>query len=144
MDACRIAKLCEARHTLESGEPVRIDAIARTACISPYHFIREYESLFGQTPHQHRLAARMQRAKQMLARGEHSVSDVCFDLGMSSLGSFSAWFQRHAGLSPRDYQRQTRTVVGVLPIQHFPGCLSLIGQLPADAFRNFREASARA
>ena len=146
MDACRIRNLTEARTLLTEGESAEwgVPRIARAACLSPFHFIREFESLFGTTPHQVRMAARLDRAKRMLARGEHNVSEVCFELGMSSLGSFSDWFARQTGVSPREYQKKARILVshpGILPVELFPGCLSLMGKLPPNAFRNFREAN---
>ncbi|MBX3155157.1 MAG: helix-turn-helix transcriptional regulator [Deltaproteobacteria bacterium] len=110
--------------------------------MSPYHFIRRFEELFGTTPHQHRIAARIDRAKQLLARGA-PVTDVCFELGWSSVGTFSALFKRRVGESPSTYGRRARALVavpGTLPLPLFPGCLSLMGLLPAHAFRSFREA----
>jgi AraC-like DNA-binding protein len=139
MDAKRIERLCEARARLRVDQDARLDVIAREACVSPFHFIREFESLFGETPHQSRITARLDQARILLARGEHSVTEVCMELGMSSLGSFSDWFVKRTGVAPREYQRRARVMVAG-GIEVFPGCLSLMGRLPADAFRNFREA----
>jgi AraC-like DNA-binding protein len=139
LDARRIERLNVARARLRVDAESRLEAIAREACVSPFHFIREFEALFGETPHQARMAARLERARQLLARGEHSVTEVCLEVGMSSLGSFSDWFTRRTGAGPREYQRQARVMVAG-GIEVFPGCLSMMGRLPADAFRNFREA----
>lgn len=140
-------RLCHARELLAEvrERPLSIRDIAREARISPFHFIRQFESLFGLTPHQFRIQSRIDRAKQLLARGEHSVTEVCMEVGMSSLGSFSDLFASRVGKSPSEYQRRARIFVpapGRLPHDLFPGCLSLMACLPPAAFRNFQEAKA--
>jgi|SRR5262249_2415799 len=139
------ARLCEARELLrEAGEErFLIKQIAREVEMSPYHFIRRFEALFGLTPHQFRIGLRLDQAKLLLAKGQHSVTDVCMEVGFSSLGSFSDLFTRRIGTTPSGYQRRARVLVQVpanFPQELFPGCLSLMGRLPASAFRNFREA----
>ena len=112
--------------------------IARAAGISPFHFIRQFEALFGITPHQLRIRERLDRAKLLLASGNFTVTEVCMEVGMSSLGSFSELFQRRIGAPPSEYLRRARSMIvvpGMLPEKLFPGCLSMMGQLPADAFR---------
>jgi AraC-like DNA-binding protein len=131
-------RLCRARELLGEvrEQPLSIKDVAREAGMSPFHFIRRFEALFGLTPHQFRMRARLDDAKLLLARG-HSVTEVGFD----SLGSFSDLFARRIGMAPSAYQRRARVLVqapGALPL--FPGCLSLMGYLPLSAFRNFREA----
>jgi AraC-like DNA-binding protein len=138
-------RLCRARRRLaELGDtPPSIREIAREAGISPFHFIRQFEALFGVTPHQLRIRARLDCAKILLAAGEQSVTEVCMEVGMSSLGSFSDLFLRRVGAAPSDYQRRARAMIvvpGMLPQKLFPGCFSMMGQLPANAFRNFEEA----
>lgn len=141
-------RLCAARQLLveePGGAPAMpIAEVARHSGMAAHHFIRRYDELFGVTPHQARIEARLDRAKQLLARGELSVTEVCLEVGFSSLGSFSALFARRLGESPSRYQRRVRRMVSVpgrLPQPAFPGCLSLMHQLPAGAFRSFREAS---
>ncbi|HEY7189115.1 MAG TPA: helix-turn-helix domain-containing protein [Vicinamibacterales bacterium] len=78
-------------------------------------------------------------------RGQHSVTDVCMELGFSSLGSFSAMFTARVGETPSAYRRRVRAIVQVpdlLLSPVVPGCLSLMAHLPLAAFsdRNFREA----
>ena len=142
-------RLCLARDLLqEQRDPTR--SIAELACelqISPFHFIRQFEAVFGVTPHQFRIQRRLDVAKQLLATGHYSVTDVCMAVGFSSLGSFSALFSRRVGEPPSAYQRRVRALVqvpGTLPVDLAPGCLSLMGRLPASAFRrpvrSFREA----
>jgi AraC-like DNA-binding protein len=137
--------LCRARELLAESveENLSVKYIAHKVAISPYHFIRQFEAVFGTTPHQFRIQSRIDRAKLLLAMGEHSVTEVCMEVGFSSLGSFSELFTRRFGSSPSAYRRRARTMVqvpGHFPQELFPGCLSLMGSLPATAFRNFQEA----
>jgi AraC-like DNA-binding protein len=142
-------RLCRARDLLrELREPSpSIAELAREVQISPFHFIRQFEAVFGVTPHQFRIQSRLDAAKHLLAMGHHSVTDVCMEVGFSSLGSFSALFRQRVGEAPSAYRRRVRAMVqmpGTLPADLTPGCLSLMGSLPPSAFansvRSFREA----
>ncbi len=111
--------------------------------MSPFHFIRRFDALFGETPHQFRIRSRLDQAKILLAADTHSITDVCMEVGMDSLGSFSDLFARRVGVTPSAYRQGARRkvwAVGCLPQELFPGCLSLMGRLPPSAFRNFQEA----
>ena len=126
--------------------PFSIKELAREVRISPFHLIRQFEAVFGVTPHRFRQAARIERARHLLATGRHSVTEVCMDVGFSSLGSFSVLFTERVGETPSAYRRRMRPMVvvpGTVPEVLLPGCLTLMGRLPATAFsslRNFREA----
>lgn len=142
-------RLCLARDLLrEQHEPLRtIEDVAREVQISPFHFIRQFEAVFGATPHQFRIQTRLDLARHLLATGRYSVTDVCMEVGFSSLGSFSALFARRVGEPPSAYRRRVRSLVqvpGTVPADLTPGCLTLMGRLPASAFsrsiRSFREA----
>ncbi len=138
-------RLCRARDRLveQTELPLSIADIARDARMSPSHFIRQFEAVFGLTPHQFRIETRLDLARRLLARGDHSVTDVCMEVGFSSLGSFSALFLRRAGETPSAYRRRARTLVSVPgqpPSVLFPGCLSLLARLPASTLSIFREA----
>ena len=85
------------------------ETAARTR-LSPFQFIRRFQALFGETPHQLRIAARIDRARRLLALTDRPVTDVCLDVGFSSLGSFSALFARRVGVATL-----------------YPGCLNLMG-----------------
>lgn len=103
--------------------------LAREARMSPFQFIRLFAAVFGDTPHQHRIAARLERARQLLARGEHSVTEVCVEVGFSSLGSFSDLFTRRVGVAPSVYRRRARATVqapGMVPPALIPGCFLLM------------------
>lgn len=142
-------RLCLARDLLrEQREPsASIAELARQVQMSPFHFIRQFEAVFGATPHQFRIQTRVDAAKHLLATGHYSVTEVCMEVGFSSLGSFSALFARRVGEPPSAYRRRVRALVqvpGSLPAQLTPGCLTLMWRLPSSPFshsvRSFREA----
>src|SRR4029453_3977619 len=127
-----LIRLCRARDLLREvpDRPLSIRDVARDAGMSPYHFIRQFEALFGTTPHQYRIDARLEHAKRLLALSDYSVTAVCMELGCSSLGSFSELFARRVGMAPSVYRRQIRplvTVPGILPVHLTPGCLTFMG-----------------
>lgn|SRR5262249_10132531 len=133
-------RLCRARDMLAElhDGPLTIEQVAREAAMSHFHFIRRFHALFGDTPHQFRIRVRLDRAKRLLAMGNDSVTDVCLDIGFSSLGSFSDLFTRRVGLSPSAYRRRARSLIvvpGVIPKQLFPGCLTLM----SEAFATFEK-----
>jgi AraC-like DNA-binding protein len=140
-----LIRLCRARDLLRDvhDRPLSIRDVARDAGMSPYHFIRQFEALFGTTPHQYRISARMDLAKGLLALSDYSVTDVCMEVGFSSLGSFSTLFLTRVGESPSAYRRRARAVCsvpGMPPLEWFPGCLTLLARLPPSAHSIFREA----
>ncbi|MEO8360029.1 MAG: AraC family transcriptional regulator [Vicinamibacteria bacterium] len=124
-------KLCASRDRLRDAiEPApSIKDVAREAALSPFHFIRMFTALFGETPHQLRTRARMERAKELLALGNDDVTEVCFDVGFTSLGSFSDLFARRVGVAPSVFRRAVRmemTSPDALPASMTPGCLTLM------------------
>ncbi len=129
----RLSVLCRARDRLcEEDEvaelAVPISVLAEEAGLSTGLFIREFARVFGETPHQRRIRARVERAKQLLARGDR-VTQVCFEVGCASLGSFSALFHRRVGMTPSAYRAQARCVVpvpGRLISALHPGCFELM------------------
>lgn len=142
-------RLCRARDLLREPREhsPSIADLAGEVGISPFHFIRQFEAVFGVTPHQFRIQARLDTAKHLLALGQHSVTDVCMEVGFSSLGSFSTLFTQRIGEPPSTYRRRVRAMVqvpGTLPSALTPGCLLLMSRLPPSAFsgpvRSFREA----
>lgn len=140
-------RVCRARDLLceVHAEPLSVREVAAEVGISRFHFIRQFEAVFGATPHQFRIRSRLDRARHLLARGQMSVTEVCMEVGFSSLGSFSSLFTRQVGATPSAYQRRMRAMVqvpGTLPPLLIPGCLSLMALLPRSAFRNFGEARA--
>ena len=78
--------------------------IASAACLSPSHFFRGFKEVFRITPHDYLSACRVERAKFLLERTELPVTEICFSVGFESLGSFSSWFTRLTGSSPRAWR----------------------------------------
>ena len=93
--------------------PVSLPDISAQANLSPYHFLRVHKLTFGETPHEFLTRLRIERAKTLLARGSHNVTEACFEVGFSSLGSFSALFNHRVGLPPSEYRRHARSSVAV-------------------------------
>jgi len=109
-------RLCRARDLLADGyrTPVALEQAAREACYSPFHFHRLFSAAFGETPHDFLTRRRMDYARRLLASGELTVTEVCFEAGYGSLGSFSSKFHAMAGRTPTEYQREVRRVFGYM------------------------------
>jgi len=107
------------------GRPINLPDISAQANLSPYHFLRVHKLTYGETPHEFLTRLRIERAKTLLARGSHNVTEACFEVGFSSLGSFSALFNQRVGMSPSEYRRHVRSVVaGPRPVRPLfvPSC----------------------
>jgi AraC-like DNA-binding protein len=89
-------------------EHLPLREIAREACLSPFHFHRAFVRAFGITPHQYFTRYRLERAARMLLVSELSVTDICFDAGFESLGSFSSLFRRRFGIPPTAYRTSSK------------------------------------
>ena len=101
--------------------PINLDLIAQQAGFSKYHFIRVFQDTYAITPYQYVMEKRLEYAKYLLRSSDLSVTEVCFEVGFQSLGSFSSLFQRSVGASPRVYRQ--RLVAGVsLRRRMIPGC----------------------
>jgi AraC-like DNA-binding protein len=99
-------RLWRARRLIDASfdSPLNLDALSSEACFSRYHFIRLFKRAFHQTPHQYLTEKRIERAKELLASSRLSVTDVCFEVGFQSLGSFSTLFHKRVGVSPLLYR----------------------------------------
>jgi AraC-like DNA-binding protein len=93
--------------------PINLPEISAQANLSPYHFQRVYRRTFQETPHEFLTRLRLERAKTLLARGSHNVTEACFEVGFSSLGSFSTLFTHLVGMSPSEYRRYVRSGIAV-------------------------------
>lgn len=100
------------------AEQLDVNALARSAAVSPAYFSRSFKAAFGETPHQYLVSRRMERAMALLRSREWSVTDVCFAVGFSSLGSFSTQFRRFVGVSPNEYRQRD----GHEDLAKVPGC----------------------
>ncbi|MEO8704508.1 MAG: AraC family transcriptional regulator [Kofleriaceae bacterium] len=126
--AAHLRRLLRAHDQIRAcgGEPLTVHALAKTAGLSPYLFVRSFGEAFGQTPHDFLIDVRVEHAKRALAAGT-SVTETCMALGLSSLGSFSTMFKRRTGASPAAWQRRARAwvpVVGGIPQLWIPSCFA--------------------
>ena len=85
-------------------EPLGVDDLSKAAGLSRAHFSREFRRAFGESPHAYLLTRRLERAAALLRNTDRSVADVCFSVGLQSLGSFTTSFTRTYGLSPTAYR----------------------------------------
>lgn len=87
------------------ADSVALKDAARAACLSPFHFHRAFQSAFGTTPHRYAVHHRLERARHLLRATNRSITEICFETGFESLGSFSSLFRRTFGVSPRECRR---------------------------------------
>jgi AraC-like DNA-binding protein len=85
-------------------ERLTVDDLARAAGLSRAHFSREFRRAFGDSPHAYLLTRRLERAASLLRSTDHSVAEICFDVGLSSVGSFTTSFTRTYGVPPTAYR----------------------------------------
>lgn len=126
-----LIRLCHARELLRETEErtFSIRQVAKEVGMSPYYFIRLFKAVFGETPKQCQLDARLEKAKHLLLVTDFSVTEVCLEAGFSSLGTFSYVFARRVGLAPTIYRQKFRSMMsspGEIPSQLIPGCYSLM------------------
>src|SRR4051812_46224726 len=101
-----------ARHLLRAkdlidrryGDPLEVATLADAAHLSRAHFSREFRRAFGEPPHQYLLTRRLERAASLLRMTDRSVADICFSVGLQSVGSFTTSFSRVYGVSPTNYR----------------------------------------
>jgi AraC family transcriptional regulator len=89
-------------------QPIRLNQIAAVACLSPNHLLRSFKALFGQTPYQFLIDERMRRARWLLSHTNRPITNICFEVGYESLGSFSWLFAQRCGLSPQAFRLLNR------------------------------------
>lgn len=87
------------------AQPLDVEALARGAHMSAGHLSREFKTAFGESPYGYLMTRRIERAMSLLRRGDLSVTEVCFAVGCSSLGTFSTRFTQLVGISPSAYRR---------------------------------------
>jgi AraC-like DNA-binding protein len=124
-----LVRLCRARDLIRDchAGPVTLADCAAEAGLSPWHLLRAFRATFGETPRAYLTRVRVERARYLLTVTGRSVTEVCLDVGFSSLGSFSTLFKQQVGYSPAHYRRQVRgwvTVPGVYPWKLIPVCFA--------------------
>ena len=108
------------------GRPVDVRAIAAVAHLSPAHFSRCFRTVFGETPHRYLQRRRVERSMFLLLETDRSFTDVCFDLGFTSLGTFSRTFREIVGETPSGYRSSHGPVV-------VPNCVQMANTRPRAA-----------
>ncbi len=99
----------------EYAQPLDVEALARGAHMSAGHLSREFRRAYGESPYSYLMTRRIERAMALLRRGDMSVTDVCFAVGSSSLGTFSTRFTELVGMPPSVYRREAAHAAAGLP-----------------------------
>jgi AraC-like DNA-binding protein len=100
----------------EYAQPLDVEALARGAHMSAGHLSREFRQAYGESPYAYLMTRRIERAMALLRRGDVSVTDACFAVGCSSLGTFSTRFTELVGMPPSVYRRQAEHAAAGLPL----------------------------
>jgi AraC-like DNA-binding protein len=111
--------------------PLNLDEISSHACFSRYHFLRLFRQAFNKTPHQYLIDRRIERAKELLSRNDLRVTDVCFEVGFQSLGSFSSLFHKSVGHPPVTFREKSRETQAAK--RQVPGCFLVMYKLESAA-----------
>ncbi|MBC8066825.1 MAG: helix-turn-helix transcriptional regulator [Deltaproteobacteria bacterium] len=134
--SAELARLRRARTFIASACVDTIDLVrmAQSAQLSRFHFLRRFRAVFGETPHEYLTRCRIERAKTLLLESDAPVTEICFEVGYGSVGSFSSLFARHVGRSPEHFRR--RWLPSAAVTRPVPGCfLAMFGT------SNIREAT---
>ena len=107
--------------------PLNLEQISEKACFSRYHFLRLFRQAFKKTPHQYLIERRIEKAKELLTADDLRVTDVCFEVGFQSLGSFSSLFHKWVGHAPATYRERARG--RELAKRKVPGCFLMMYRL---------------
>ena len=130
-DLARLRRVRD-RMDREYAQPLDVEALARGVHMSAGHLSREFKRAYGESPYSYLMTRRIERAMALLRRGDLSVTEVCFTVGCSSLGTFSTRFSQLVGMSPKAYREQHAELAGL------PSCQARVVTRPV---RN-REAPA--
>jgi AraC-like DNA-binding protein len=128
----RAKDLADARY----AEPVGVEEMAAAAGLSRAHFSREFRRAFGESPHGYLLTRRLERAAALLRNTDRSVAEICFDVGLASVGSFTTSFKRTFGKTPTEYRASFPPASAFAVV---PGCVVRAYGRPRK--RTFREDS---
>ncbi len=132
-------RLLRARDAMDRtyAEPLDIPALAGIACVSEAHFIRTFRATFGETPHRYLQRRRVERAMWLLRETGRGVTEICLDVGFTSLGTFSRTFREIVGVSPTAYRRGSAPVGGAVPT-----CFTMAWTRPSGPLPQRRDADA--
>jgi AraC-like DNA-binding protein len=116
-ELANLAHLRRARDLMdrEYARPLDVPALAQAALMSPAHFSRQFRAAYGETPYNYLMTRRIERAKDLLRRGDLTVTDVCMAVGCTSLGSFSSRFTEIVGETPTAYRARDHSSGATVP-----------------------------
>ncbi|MCV2403404.1 AraC family transcriptional regulator [Marinomonas sp. C2222] len=122
-------KVCAGRDYLQEHykDEFSLSKVAEHSCMSQYHFSRVFTSVFGESPNAFVARLRIEKAKQLLVTEGSSISEICTEVGYSSIGSFSSLFSEKVGMSPSQYRRQLSSLANEphrFPMQSIPLCFA--------------------
>jgi AraC-like DNA-binding protein len=115
LDELRRLRRARDRMDREYAHPLDVPALARTALMSTAHFSRRFREAYSETPYSYLMTRRIERAKALLRRGDLTVTDVCFAVGATSLGSFSTRFTELVGETPSAYRARSHEELRTAP-----------------------------
>jgi len=126
----RNRRMLRARDTMDRAfaQALDVQALARVAHVSPAHFSRQFRSTFGESPHRYLQRRRVERAMELLRETGRPVTEICFDVGFSSLGTFSRTFRAVVGESPSAYRAR---FAGGGKALRLPACWAMAWLRPA-------------
>ena len=126
----RNRRMLRARDTMDRAfaQPLDVQAVARVAHVSPAHFSRQFRATFGESPHRYLQRRRVERAMELLRETGRPVTEICFDVGFSSLGTFSRTFRAVVGESPSAYRARFAGDGNALRV---PACWAMAWLRPA-------------
>jgi AraC-like DNA-binding protein len=113
-DLARLRRVRD-RMDREYDQPLDVEALARDAHMSAGHFSRQFRLAYGESPYGYLMTRRIERAMALLRRGDLSVTEVCFEVGCSSLGTFSSRFTELVGMPPSAYRQQAQRATAGMP-----------------------------
>lgn len=119
-------RMLRARDAMDRAyaQPLDVPTLARIAHVSEAHFIRTFRATFGETPHRYLQRRRVERAMFLLRETDRSVTEICFDVGFSSLGTFSRTFRDIVGEPPTAYRKRADVVA-------VPTCFAMAWMRPS-------------
>jgi AraC-like DNA-binding protein len=129
-------RLLRARDAMDRAyaEPLDVPTVAAVAHVSEAHFIRSFRAVFGETPHRYLQRRRVERSMFLLRETDRSVTDICLDVGFTSLGTFSRTFREIVGQSPSEYRNANGPIVA-------PNCFQMMAMRPLGAGVSRRSSS---
>ncbi|WP_081425229.1 helix-turn-helix transcriptional regulator [Conexibacter woesei] len=114
------------------AEALDVEQLAASAHMSRAHFIRSFRDAFGETPHRYLQRRRMERAMALLRDTDRSVTEICLDVGLASLGTFSRTFRDVVGVSPTAYRARERERAAARA--RVPNCIAMAWDRPTSTF----------